>query len=65
MDNQLLTCNNSLSIDFVEARLREADHTAIGVLHIWLACINLPTPSALAVLLYWQQQICTDLTSDQ
>ncbi len=65
MGSQSLTCNNSLSIDFIEARLREADHTAIGILDVWFACINLPTPSAMTVLLYWQQQVCTDLILDQ
>ncbi len=59
MVSQSLTCDNSLGINLIEASLREADHTAVGVLYIWLTCINLPTPNAMTVLLYWQQQICT------
>ncbi len=60
MMSQSLTCDNSLGINFIEARLWEADHTAIGVLYIWFARINLPTPSAI-LSLYWQQRVCTDV----
>lgn len=38
---QWLTCDNSLSVDLIEAGDREADHAAIGILDIRLTSINL------------------------
>ena len=36
------TCDNGLGINLIEAGNREADDTAVGILDVRLACINLP-----------------------
>lgn len=53
------TCDNGLGINLIEAGNREADDTAVGILDVRLACINLPAVNkTLEALNIWKVSCC-------